>query len=340
MKIKNYLLDLDSRIYLRPGSDNIRIYGLGDLIKSIYKELKRFKSIKKIENEFKPHQTFSNWILNKNGIAIQGLYNLCQYWKITCEKSDGDLEELWNKVFHLADYFGCMNGKKIKLPKVLDCKLAYLLGVIFGDGHLADPDKSYDKLTSYNSELRITDGHEETFDSLRNVFVYLFDYKPKIYSEKSKMNKLFYRFVIKSKPLHRFVMVVCGMPTGDKRGKLRLPKIIKDAPLNLQKWFISGFFDADGCISLTKDKWAVIHITQYDTNILKEIIDISSKLGVNWLGPYCYKYKYNNCSIKIYNKKNIINFLNTFPSLNPNKLKQREILWKKLKKIRLKCLCT
>ena len=340
MKIKNYLLELDNEIYLRSGSDNIRIYGLGNLIRSIYCDLKKFKSIKNIENEFKPHQTFFNWILNKNGIAIQDLHRLCRYWKDTCDKSQREFEELWSKIYCSANYFGCMNGKKIKLPKTLDYKLAYILGVIFGDGHLADPDKSYDKLTSYNSELRITDQNEETFKVLEELFRELFDYKPKIYSENSKINKPFYRFVIRSKPLHRFIMVICGMPTGNKSGRLRIPGVIKNAPLDLQKWFISGFFDADGCVSWTQNRWPVISITQYDSTILKEIIEISSNLNVEWSGPYIYKYKYNNCVIKIYNKKNIISFLNTFPSLNPNKLKQREILWQKLKRIQLNCPCT
>lgn len=332
MKIRNYLLDIDDESYAKPGSDNIRVYGLGETIREIYNDLKKYKSIEDIDKEIRAHQVFSNWILNKSGIAIQDLYGLCLYWKEICKKSNEEIEELWEKIYNEAKYFGSTNGKQIKLPKILDYKLSYLLGVVFGDGHLADPNKSYDKFTSYNSELRITDQYKGTFILLAKIFKDLFDYNPRIYSEKSKVNKLFYRFVIKLKSLHRFLMVVCGTPVGDKRGKLKIPEIIKNAPLDLQKWFIAGFFDADGHVSLVKNRWPVIHISQYDTDILKEIINISSKLGINWSGPYDYKYKYNNCTIKIYNKRDAERFLNNIPSLNPTKLKQREILCKKLKK--------
>ncbi len=332
MKINNYLLDLDSKIYSKKGSDNIRIYGVGELIKEVYNELKNFKSIPKIESEFKAHQVFSCWVLNKVGIAIQDLYALFSYWKNICEKSDKEFQDLWNKCYNSVKFFGCMNGKKIKLPKKLDYKLAYLLGVIFGDGHLAEPNKSYDKLTTYNSELRITDQYRETFIFLTNLFKDLFGYTPKIYSERSKVNKLFYRFVIKSKPLHRFIMVVCGMPVGNKSGKLKVPEIIKNAPLEFQKWFVAGFFDADGCVPII-NKRPVIQITQYDSLILEDIKKISFSLGLKWVGPYCYKYRYNNCNIRINRRKDIQKFLNTIPSLNQDKLRQRELAWQTLKKM-------
>jgi intein/homing endonuclease len=332
MKFNNYLLKLDRKEYSRKGSDNIRVYGVGKHVEQIYSDLKQFRDIKDIEKDFTSHQVFSSWILNKNGIAIQELYALHSYWKYICNKSDEELQELWDKCYDLAKHFGCMNGKKILLPKELDYQLAYLLGVICGDGHLAEPNHSYDKLTSYNSELRITDQNQDTFVFLTKLFEGLFRYTPKIYSEKSKVDKSFYRLVIRSKPMHRFLMVVCGLPVGDKRGKTKVPEIIKNSPLELKKWFIAGFFDADGCI-LTKNKWPAITITQYNSKILEEIKEISLKLGINWKGPYSYHYEYNNCTIKIYCREDVQRFLNTIPSLNPLKIKQRKILWEKLKMI-------
>tara|TARA_Y100000310_G_scaffold335109_1_gene416351 strand:+ start:347 stop:1372 length:1026 start_codon:yes stop_codon:yes gene_type:complete len=330
MKLKNYLLPLDEEYYVRAGSDNIRVYGVGSLIKQIYSDLKLHRSIAEIERDFAVHQSFSRWILNRNGIAIQGLYALCVYWRGTCQKSESEFEQLWDTLYDNAEYFGSMNGKKIKLPKILDADLSYLLGVIFGDGHLADPDRSYDNVTTYNSELRITDQYRETFDVLNEMFRSLFDYTPALYSEQSNVGKFFYRFVIRSKPLHRFFMVVCGMPVGNKSGNLFLPEIIRSAPPELQKWFISGFFDADGCIPIIGNKRPVVQITQYDSEILKEIISMSSKLGINWCGPYNYKYQYNNCNIRINQEREIRQFLKRIPSLNPKKLEKREIAWQKL----------
>lgn len=330
-RINNFLLELDDISYIRKGSDNIRVYGLGDYINKIYGEIKSHRSISQIEIEFKTHQIFSNWILNKTGISIQDLFGLHIYWKKVCNKSSKELKNAWDYCYSLSLYFGCMNGKKVVLPKEIDMKMAYLLGIICGDGHLADPNKSYDKLTSYNSEIRITDQNKETFIFLGDIFFELFEYRPSIYTEISKSGKPFYRFVIKSKPLHRFFMSVCGIAIGDKRGKTKIPNLIASAPLDLQKWFISGFFDADGCAMIIKNKWPVIAITQYDERILKEISLISAKLGIQWKGPYSYRYKYNNCMIKINRKIEVQRFLNIIPSLNPIKIQQRETLWGKLK---------
>jgi intein/homing endonuclease len=331
--LQNYLLKLDEKKYIRKGSDSIRVYKIGNIIKRVYTELKKFKSITTIERESKRcHQTYSIWILEKGGTSIRDLYRILQYWKSTCKKTNRELNNLWEEVFLTSNYFGCVNGKQIKLPKYLDNKLAYLLGVIMGDGHLANPDKSYDKLTSYNSEIRITDGHKETFVKLSTIFEELFDYKPKIYSELSKTKRPFYRIVIKSKPMHRFLMNICQIPTGKKFDKVGIPQLIKNSHLELQKSFITGFFDADGCLRLHEKRFPMVVLAQSYPRILHSIIDISKKINVKWSGPYEANHPRNQgYQIKITNKENVERFLNEFPSFNPIKIKQSEILWKILK---------
>ena len=332
-ELPNYLLLLDDKKYIKKGSDSIRVYNIGEIIKRIYTELKAFKSIDEIEKETKTcHQTYSNWILEKTGASIQELRQICRYWKITCNKKDKQFHRLWNEIYTCSDYFGCTNGKNIKLPKKLDNNLAYLLGVIMGDGHIADPDKFYDKFTTYNSEIRITDGNKETFIKLSKIFEKLFNYKPAIYSELSKTNKRFYRFVIRSKPLHRFLMKICQIPVGAKYNKICIPKIINNSTMEVKKSFITGFFDADGCIRLAQDKYPEISISQLNPKILKSIILICRELGIKWNGPYKADSGRNHGShIKLSNKENVEKFLNHFPPFNPIKIKQSEILWKTLK---------
>jgi DNA-binding transcriptional regulator WhiA len=330
--LKNYLLDLDDIKYIKKGSDNIRIYDVGDVIKRIYFELRNFISIGQIKISIRTPQTFSNWILGKTGISINELYKLCKYWKKICNKSKKEFDEIWDKIFQKANYFGSTNGKRIKLPKHMSYELSYLLGVIMGDGHLANPNKSYDKLTAYNSELRITDGHKETFVKLSKIFEKLFDYKPNIYSELSKKNRRFYRFVIRSKPMHRFFMSVCGVPTGKKYDKTDILKIVKESHLEIQRGFVMGFFDADGCVRLSQGKYPEISISQLNPKILSSIIELSKEFGIRWNGPYKSDYQRNHGSyIRISNRENVERFLNNFPSFNPIKIKQSELLWKVLK---------
>ena len=332
-ELSNYLLKLDEIKYVNKGPDNIRVYSIGEIVNKIFIDLKKFESKENIEKITKRcSDTHSNWILERTGISIQEAYNLCKIWKKSCKKSEKDFMILWEEIYKNSKYFGCTNGKKIKLPKSIDKKLAYLLGVIMGDGHLANPNKSYDKKTSYNSELRITDGYKETFVALSGIFEELFDYKPKIYSELSKVNRLFYRFVIKSKPLHRFIMNICEVPTGAKFDKVDIPQIIRNCQLDIQKSFISGFFDADGCIRLANKKFPMISIAQKNPKILYSIIEVSKKLNLSWSGPYKSNHPRNQgYQIRITNKDNVERFLKEFPPFNPIKIKQSEIIWKILK---------
>lgn len=331
--LPNYLLKLDASEYVRKGSDNIRLYGIGSIIKDIYGNLMTFKVQKEIFKDTRPRQTYFNWTHNVSGIAIQDLYHLCSYWKKTCKKTEEEFNNLWDNIYLSAHYFGCTNGKQIRLPKKLDNKLAYLLGVIMGDGHLAFPDKSYDKRTTYNSELKITDGHKQTFIKLSIIFQDLFDYTPKIYSEVSKINKRFYRFVIKSKPLHRFLMAVCRIPTGNKFSKMDIPDIIKNSSLEIQKSFIIGFFDADGHLRLQRGKYPLAVLSQKNKNILFSIMALSKRFDLEWKGPYrvCSRGDKISYAIRISSIKQIKTFLKHLTPLNPIKLRQCEELWKRIK---------
>jgi len=334
----NYLLKLDEKRYVRKGSDNIRVYGMGGIIKEVYKDLREVKTLEDIYKETHPRQTYSNWIGGISGIAIQDLYDLCLYWKKVCKKGEGDASKLWDSIYFSTNYFGCTNGKQIKLPKHIDNKLAYLLGVIMGDGHLAYPDKSYDKRTSYNSELRITDGDQETLINLLPFFEGLFSYTPKIYSEISKSNKEVYRIVIKSKPLHRFLMSVCEIPTGNKSNKTDIPQIIKRSPLEIQKSFVTGFFDADGCLRLQQGKYPLAILSQKNKKILVSVSRLSKRLSLDWKGPYktCSRGNKISYTLRISSIKGIKTFLKHFTPLNPTKLKQCEGLWEKIKDINVR----
>jgi len=340
--LPNYLLILDELKYVKKGSDNIRAYGTGNIIKEIHRDLKEVRTSKEVYKETHPRQTYFNWINGVSGIAIQDLYNLCLYWKRAGNKTEKEFNRLWHKIYLSANYFGCTNGKQIKLPKQMDNKLAYLLGVIMGDGHLAYPDKSYDKRTTYNSEVRITDGHKETFINLTTVFQELFGYTPKIYSEKSKINKKFYRFVIKSKPLHRFLMNICEIPTGNKSNKTSIPKIIKSSSLEIQKSFITGFFDADGYIGLKKGKYPHIAICQKNKEILLSIIKISKNYNLEWKGPHKILSRGDKISysINLSNIKDIKSFLKHFPPYNPIKLWQSEVIWERINQMEKNQSCT
>ena len=104
MKIKNYLLDLDNPIYVRKGSDNIRIYGVGKHIKKIYQDIKKLKKVKEINCEYKDPENIYNWILGKSGVSIKDLYDLLLYWRDSCKKSNSEFMELWDLFFTNSEF--------------------------------------------------------------------------------------------------------------------------------------------------------------------------------------------------------------------------------------------
>ncbi len=179
-------------------------------------------------------------------------------------------------------------------------KLAYLIGAVVGDGHYAPPDKwgsyrFYFGSSDKDFALRIKQLIKELF-SLNTGFV--------IYNL-SKKNK-FWRdhYQITSRPLPKLLMAY--LPNSNK-----IPKFIRNSNIGVRVEFLSGFFDAEWGVSISKIKSrnAIdrrLYCHNADLEILEEIgsylrdLDIDSFIQ-NGKGAY---------ALNIWGYKNLVNFKN------------------------------
>jgi intein/homing endonuclease len=264
--LKDYLTKLI--IPKTKGNDEIRVYQIRDYVR---RRIKGSLSIFSGKTGTK-YKNVLNWFGNSSldvGVPISELIRI------------SDILDINRKdLFRRIKWLGGTNTKKYFLPKQLTPKLAYLLGYIMGDGHLANPADIILNGSRYNAEIRITTCEKHHLEFLQNIFGELFGYRPPLFKENN-----FYRLVGRSKVIHRFFDKVCGVPTGNKRDKTLIPKIMLKNKI-LCGYFLSGFFDADGCAIVSKGRIASIRIKQHNRRILEQCVDVLKKAGIRRVGIY------------------------------------------------------
>lgn len=282
------------------GNDEIRIYNIR---KPLRKKLKMW-TLKDISDicDIK-YKNIQNWLGESErdiGIPISQAIKITKIMRIRREE-----------LFEESNIFGGTNTKKYKLPKKITPLLAYLLGYIMGDGHLADPSMLIANGSRYNAEIRITSKEKSYLLFLRNIFNETFGYDPPLFKEKN-----YFRLIGRSKVIHRFFYKICGVPVGNKKKKTCVLKIVK-SNAKLKRFFLSGFFDSDGTVSVAKNKIIGLRIKQYNRGILVECKKILVKEGLRSIGIYKDYGKRNGKITRahvlaIQNKHDIGVFINKF----------------------------
>lgn len=207
----------------------------------------------------------------KNGqkaIAISTLYNFLKLWEEKCNKSGKEVAQKWQEIFDADFQLRGNRGQLIKLPKVMNPKLAYLAGWLCGDGHFANYDKHY--------LIKISEKSADQLNFLSRLNDYLFEIKPKIH----RMYQGGLAMLINSKPLYRFFTKTLGLKVGE------IPKFADYLDdINLRN-FICGVFDSEGYVSNTRPR---ITISQARKKFLIKLIGLSSKIGIKFNGPTQHK---------------------------------------------------
>lgn len=157
-----------------------------------------------------------------------------------------------------------LESAKAWLPKFLDPRLAYLVGAL-RDGTISDSGSKY--------EVSFAQKDERWLNFLDGLFVKLFrpSNKTKIVRHRNCSPRLF----ISSKPIFEFLHKAFEVPIGNKN-HWNTPEIILSAPYAIQKYYISGFFDADGVVR----KSGRIGFCQANKIALEEILEILESRGI------------------------------------------------------------
>jgi len=142
-------------------------------------------------------------------------------------------------------------------------KIAYLAGVITGDGSL---NISKRKKGGYHYRIQII-GHKEDLERIAILFKELFNYKPTVHRDERKANC--YLINISSAAIF-FYFIHLGFASGKKRN-MKVPAVIAANP-TLFKHYLIGLIDTDGHISHNR-----IHLKQREENFLKELVKLLEK---------------------------------------------------------------
>lgn len=172
------------------------------------------------------------------------------------------LEE--TREYHLAASSKRFDSVKASLPKFLDPRLAYFVGAL-RDGTISDSGSKY--------EVSFAQKDERWLNFLNGLPVKLFrpTNKAKIVRHKNCSPRLF----ISSKPILEYLHKAFDVPIGDKK-HWNTPKIILASPYAIQKYYISGFFDADGVVRND----GRIGFCQANKTALAEIKEILENRGI------------------------------------------------------------
>lgn len=225
--------------------------------------------------------------------------------------------------------------RKIKLPKNLTPKLAEIMGIIIGDGHL-DHHKKYRTTTMYS--VCIGGSSAEDMDYYKNkinpLFFKLFNLKFTFLFRRN--DELILRLY--SKAITTFIKNL-GIKAGNKLFNNHVPNIILISDDEIKKSFLRGLFDTDGYLSFKKDykgfhSKPIISITMKSKILADQVRELLEFFELNphlsFRKDYYEKRKktYVRYRIEMAGKKTLKNFLELIGFRNPKHLTKIKI-WKR-----------
>jgi intein/homing endonuclease len=128
-------------------------------------------------------------------------------------------------------------------------ELAELFGIYTGDGSMSESAVSNDR-KSVQLCIGASKDEKEWLVYVACLFQRAFNHHPKIYWNPN-WNPNKYAIFMRVSRICDFLNEV-GFPIGRKALIARVPKIIVDADEDVQKAFLRGYFDADGCLSFER----------------------------------------------------------------------------------------
>ncbi|MDK2783901.1 MAG: ribonucleoside-diphosphate reductase alpha chain [Thermococcaceae archaeon] len=133
-------------------------------------------------------------------------------------------------------------GYDVNLPEILDERLAYLLGIIYADGHIRH---YFENGRRKNSKIEIYLNKTETEikEKVKKYFKELFGIEPKEFL-REESNKL--TLMIPPTKIVRF-LEINGL-SKDKSENIRVPEAIFRSNPPVMAAFLAGFFDGDGSV--------------------------------------------------------------------------------------------
>ncbi len=193
---------------------------------------------------------------------------------------------------------------------------AYFLGAL-RDGCFAINNKN----STYR--IRVYQKNKAWIEDLANISEELFGKKPIITLDKRDE---VWSFMINSRHIYETVTEMSNYP--GSQSEWNTPEVVLNAPLEIQKEYVKGFFDAEGGVphvesGSVEPKNIRINFTQGNRKCLEELKRIISDFDIrtgNVCGPYFKKgYKDPVYRLKIHGVREVAKFFDSIGSLHPEK---------------------
>lgn len=192
-------------------------------------------------------------------------------------------------------------------------KMAYFVGLIVGDGHLA------------GHEMTVKGAWTVHFCNGDKLFVKrtyaplvedLFGISPPVRKIVRNDGRSYFEVSFASKVVHRLLTNIFQLPAGMKCNKVKMPRILKLLTPEIRASFLRGLFDTDGSIVNGKIKFA--------TTSRWLCKDIVTELGDLRFSPKVYEWIKSEKYLKLFEvrlvrQKDILRFNALISPLHPKK---------------------
>ncbi len=172
-------------------------------------------------------QSYKDWLIGRASPPLIALKKLEIF----------GLGEEVRELVENCNFFCSTTGRVFRIPHEMSTDLAYLLGVILGDGHIR---KKGDTICLEVTEKWLTEKFIQkiygVFEHRLNLLLHL------------KKERWYYAANSNNKPAVRMFNKFLEVPRGKKSHIIFVPEIIKDSNKEIRLAFLEGVFDTEGCI--------------------------------------------------------------------------------------------
>jgi intein/homing endonuclease len=212
-------------------SKRIYINGINSLLKKIF--IKNGGPVKTSKQLSYKYTKTKEWLSGRKPISIFDLKKVLDL--LPSKESKEYIQKIENMNFKLSCKY---SSAKIHFPKQLDEDLAYLIGILMGDGSLSGSESN--KIGNWTISAFFDNlQHQKIFDSILEK---KFNIVSSFYDPKGGHTVSY----CCSRVIHSFFTDLFGVPNGLKCNKIFIPNKILRSKLNVQFAFVQGLFDSDG----------------------------------------------------------------------------------------------
>ncbi len=242
--------------------DNLIVYGVKGIVKKLVEIATSKLGITKKElaemiGTYENSLTH-NWIRNdaRGNVKMKHLRKLVEIAGVS-----------WEEVAKEVNEVSLRAGKRIRIPTFVNEKIAYLAGLIAGDGCIVgNSDRFVIRFTSNCDELR---------RRFREIVHDLFGIEAREVIRDGKVPTVEF-----SSKIVAHVLKKLGVPPSPKSSKLDMTPILLSLPNEVLAGYIRGLFDCDGCVVVRRNGSSIVELDTTSENLARKLQLILLRFGI------------------------------------------------------------